>query len=222
MFLLKRKQSIQRIVLIGSGLFLIGIGITYLTIYYEGSLIQVVDIIKKMLVYSIENGRILQGFFYIPVGMMLSKKTIGKQRGWTLLFVGLISNYYIKDPGISTIFEAISSIGLFAVVEGICFVDSRVFPFVRKMSTVIYFIHMYVWSFYYKIIYGKKTYGLDSFIVTSIISSIIAIAYIYTKKRVEKRVIDFLEGFPKLMRVSREGLALFLVEFVRVIREGRS
>ena len=34
-------------------------------------------------------------------------------------------------------------------------------------------------------------------------------------------VIDFLEGFPKLMRVSREGLVLFLVEFVRVIREGK-
>lgn len=37
-----------------------------------------------------------------------------------------------------------------------------------------------------------------------------------------KRVIDIREGFPKFMRVSPEGLALFLVEFVRVIREGCS
>ena len=36
------------------------------------------------------------------------------------------------------------------------------------------------------------------------------------------RVIDIREGFPKFMRVSPEGLALFLVEFVRVIREGCS
>lgn len=36
------------------------------------------------------------------------------------------------------------------------------------------------------------------------------------------RVIDIREGFPKFMRVSPEGLALFLVEFVRVIREGYS
>lgn len=35
-------------------------------------------------------------------------------------------------------------------------------------------------------------------------------------------VIDIREGFPKFMRVSPEGLALFLVEFVRVIREGYS
>ena len=35
-------------------------------------------------------------------------------------------------------------------------------------------------------------------------------------------VIDIREGFPKFMRVSPEGLALFLVEFVRVIREGCS
>lgn len=35
-------------------------------------------------------------------------------------------------------------------------------------------------------------------------------------------IIKLRKGLPKFMRVSREGLALFLVVFVRVIREGHS
>ena len=43
------------------------------------------------------------------------------------------------------------------------------------------------------------------------------------KKQTDIRgVIKVREGLPKFMRVSREGLALFEWEFVRVIREGCS
>lgn len=186
LFLLKKRQSIQRIILFGFVCFLVGTFITYLTTYYEGNTSKLVEIVKKILVYSVENGRIFSGIFYIPIGMLLSKETIRKQVFWVFLIAGFIANFMIDNQSISTLFEAVSSIGLFGVIEKIKFADSKVFPFVRKMSTFIYFIHMYVWSFYYVIIYRVKTYGWDSFLVTSVVSSILAIVYIYARKSVWK------------------------------------
>ena len=72
----------------------------------------------------------------------------------------------------------IASIGLFGVVESFDLEDAPIYSFVRSMSTVIYFIHMYVWSVYYKIVYGEVTYGTDCFIVTTGICLAISVIYV--------------------------------------------
>jgi energy-converting hydrogenase Eha subunit C len=126
--------------------------------------------------------------FYIPMGMMFSKKSLKSSYCWILLLAGYIINVLITQPHISSILISLSSIGLFGIVSSISFKDSIVYPFIRKMSTVIYFIHMYVWSIYYKLIYNHKTFGLDSFFVTAIISSMIAIVYLLLKKRYKSKV----------------------------------
>ena len=180
--LFKKKKSIGTIFLISTVSFFLGIGITYLTRYYEGDLPQVFALIRKALRYLIGNGRILYGLFYITIGMIIAKKSIKKSIFWALLAGGFACNYFIIDPCISELLVGISSIGLFGTVMMIELKDSPVFLILRKMSTVIYFIHMYVWTFYYKIAYGEKTSGVDSFFVTVLISSIISIIYIHVKK----------------------------------------
>lgn len=167
--------------------FFLGIWITYLTCYYGGALPGPLALIKKLLVYSIATGRVLSGIFYIPIGMLFAKRTIDKRLCWFLLIWGFISNFFITDLSIGAVFVAISSIGLLGVVEGIQFADSDFFPFVRKMSIVIYLIHMYVWTFYYGIMYREKTYGMDCFAVTVLISSLIAVAYVCLKNNIGRR-----------------------------------
>lgn len=90
---------------------------------------------------------------------------------------GYTANVIIDNSGISAILVAVSAIAFFEIVKGINLVNSGFYKIVRKMSTVIYFIHMYVWSFYYKFFYGEKTYGLDCFAVTICISIVIAFIY---------------------------------------------
>ena len=92
---------------------------------------------------------------------------------------GYIANVIIYSSSISTFLVAASAIGFFEIIKETSLPDSELYHIVRKMSTVIYFIHMYVWSFYYKFVYGEKTYGFDSFAVTICIC--VAIAFIYVK-----------------------------------------
>lgn len=44
----------------------------------------------------------------------------------------------------------------------------------RKMSGTIYYIHLYAWTIYYWFMYKEKHFGMDSFIVTSIVCFIIS------------------------------------------------
>lgn len=52
-------------------------------------------------------------------------------------------------------------------------------PVIQKhLIMVMYLVHMYIWSFYYFIVYGEKTYGLDSFIVTSVLACGVSFIYV--------------------------------------------
>lgn len=94
-----------------------------------------------------------------------------------LLISVSVINCCIKNTFISSILLFIGSVSLFKIILSIELKDSIVYPCLRKMSTVIYFIHLYVWTFYYTIFYGEKKFGLTCFIAVSAIS--VSMAFIY-------------------------------------------
>ena len=55
--------------------------------------------------------------------------------------------------------------------------------FYREGSGIIYFIHMYVWTIYYWIMYREKRFGIDSFVATSLISTLLSVVYIIVDKK---------------------------------------
>lgn len=177
LILMKRKLSIKSILRVGGVLFIISILITYLT-EYEGALPAPVHVIQKLFQWSIGEGRILTGAFYIPLGIYFSKKKLPGWAAWIMMIGGYFANVIVYSSSMSTFWVAVSAIGFFEIVKEINLPDSDIYQTVRKMSTVIYFIHMYVWSFYYKFVYGEKTYGLDSFAVTTCICVVIAFIYV--------------------------------------------
>lgn len=108
----------------------------------------------------------------------------------TLLISVSVINCCIKNTFISSILLFIGSVSLFKIILSIELKDSIVYPFLRKMSTVIYFIHLYVWTFYYTIFYGEKATGMICFIATSAISMLLAFIYVYyTNKYKSKNFI---------------------------------
>lgn len=178
LLLVKHKMNIKWILCIGGGIYILSILITYLT-GYEGIFPAPILIIQKLLKWSIGNGRILRGMFYIPIGIYFSKEKLSNWLSWILMIGGYVANVIVDSTIISDVLIAVSAIAFFEIVKEINLSDSGFYQTVRKMSTVIYFIHMYVWSFYYKLVYGEKTYGFDCFVATICIC--IAIAFVYVK-----------------------------------------
>jgi hypothetical protein len=181
-FALKIKKSSSLLILISFIASIVSIGFTEL-VNYEGNLIPIIAIFQKLIKYSVANGRLFNGMIYIPIGMLMAHKKGLKFLNWIVFIVGFIANYFIDNSIISSYLLIITAIALLGIVKDIELKNSVIYSKLRSMSITIYFVHMYVWTFYYKIVYGKKTYGIDSFIVTSIISVIIAWGYTFFFER---------------------------------------
>lgn len=189
LILLYLKVSPKKAITFSSIIFLISIGIDYLSAY-TGNSNTFIELFIKMIKVSIGSGRILTGLFYLPLGCFLVQKQPNLKVSWSMLVSGYLLNVFVQNSYWSSFFVAISSIGLFCVINTIALPDSRVYPFVRKMSTIIYFLHMYVWSFYYALIYGEKTYGVDCFLVTIVIclavsAVTVTVTECYDKKKIK-------------------------------------
>ncbi len=128
-------------------------------------------IIENTIVYA----RIFSGLIYIPIGMILFRRKISPYVNWIMLLAACVARYFTGNEILDLYLTALSSIGLFGIIESLNLKDRHVYLALRMMSTDIYLIHMYVWVFYYKIVYGEKTVGVDNFIMTSIVSALIAL-----------------------------------------------
>ena len=173
---LRLKVSTKKVIILSSAVFLLSIGIDYLS-EYTGNVNTVRWLAGKLIRVSIGSGRILRGLFYLLFGCFLAQKQPNSVVSWTMLVSGYLLNIFVQNSYLSSFLVATSSIGFFCAINTIALPDSRVYPFVRKMSTVVYFVHMYIWSFYYMLRYEEKTYGIDSFFATAGICLAVSAAY---------------------------------------------
>lgn len=174
----KHRVKPLHIAIFGGILFLVGLSITEF-VSLESTFPPSISLAQKLISYTITSGRIFTGFLYIPLGMLIARKEhISSLLGAILTVIGFVGNYFF-DGFAGEALLAVCSTGLFIVISNIQLKDSPVYPIMRKISTVVYFIHMYVWTFYYTLVYGQKTFGWDSFFVVSILSVAIALVYIY-------------------------------------------
>lgn len=171
--LLKFRFSSNKLFVASIFVFFIHIGIDFLSTC-NGSSIIIIDLLAKVIKLSISSGRILSGLFFIPIGMVLTKKKPNLIVSSIMLVAGFCLNVIYDNIYLDSFFSTISSVGLFCIINSIDLPESKAYPFIRKMSTVIYYIHMYVWTFYYLIIYGNKTFGMDCFLVTTAICIVVA------------------------------------------------
>lgn len=191
LILLLMKLNVKRTGMLIAGLvcLILSILITWF-VSYEGNMPQAVSTIQNLLIISIAEGRIFTGAFYIPLGMALYKKRLPGVVNAVLLTVGFILNVLFVSDEISSVLIAITSIGLFGLIISMNLKDAPFYSYARKMSTAIYLIHMYIWTGYYMLIYGNKTYGVDSWIVTTIVSAAVASIWLILKNRYKNRALE--------------------------------
>lgn len=168
----KRGKSNKLILFIGC---LIGTFGCILTLYAE-NVFELSGTFTKnlfeLLIKIFVDGRIFTGFFYIPLGMCLQGSRKLSLSGGVLLFLGGLF-IEIKSPGIGFVYEAgraVASIGVFSFALNLEFKESAVYAKLRTMSTTIYFVHLWIWTIVYTLVYHEKTRGVVPFLLTIIFS----------------------------------------------------
>ena len=183
MLLLKKGIKFNKVMGISVCLMVWGFVFTEL-VAVKDSLPLIVQLpVKAMWVVLGPRGRLFSGIGYISLGMLygLDRKNFCRFR-YPLFIVGMLGS--IMTEGVAeSIFIAFSACGLLGIVLEIRLKDLKNYYVLRKMSTGIYFVHLYVWMSYYMLIYGTKTYGFDSFLCTVFLSALISYLYAELKRR---------------------------------------
>jgi len=179
--LLKRGMPLSGITAWGGIVFLLGMLLTEL-IGYSGALPASVMAVRQLLSKTLESGRIFTGFFYLPMGMLLAERRPSPGMGMLLSALGFLGDVLLEGvPG--ALFRGLTAIGIFIMASGVRLKSRPLYPMLRQMSIVLYFLHMYVWTFYYTLVYGQKAFGMDSFLVTSLACVLIAYLVILFQRR---------------------------------------
>lgn len=174
-FLSRRKTSLSQIVLISHIFFFCGAAVSYLLenahILPEG-LSGIFGALSRIL-YP---GRIVNGFLYISIGTIVYRRRFSNPMGYLFLLLHLAAQL----SGIEflmTLCRPLSGLGLLILASNAPLKNTPVYPLMRKLSVVLYFLHMYIWTFYYAAVYRQKTFGLDCFLVTTLICILLGLIY---------------------------------------------
>lgn len=182
-FLLRKKVGIDKILIVSFFATLLSLLFNYVGAA-ESLPVSLIPL-KRVLVYTVENGRILGGLIYMPIGMWLSHREISVKTNCVLLIAGAVLSFFFDNQLVDFYLRIITSVGFFGLVLSWRLGDSAVYPFLRESSLYIYLLHMYVWTIYSFTAYGEMRVGLNSFIVTSL--GALAITSIYWKIRNVRR-----------------------------------
>ena len=182
LYLLGRKKlPVKHIALCGVIAFLFGSALSCLFDHADllpGPLSSLAALMSKV----IFPGRILNGFHYMSMGMLAYHCRFSNKMG--IFFMALSGlSLLVQNELLGITFRLFSGLGIFVLAANVRGWNKPVFPLLRKLSTVMYFLHMYVWTFYYAIVYGEKTFGADSFLATTAVCIVLGLAYHFIPKR---------------------------------------
>lgn len=121
-----------------------------------------------------DSGRIFTGMGYISLGMLMNKHSLSIKSSISLFACGFIGKASL-DGFLAEISITICSIGFFGLVLLIRLKNGPMYKKMRIMSTLIYFLHLYVWTTFYILVFHEKTYGMISFIGTLIITLLLSV-----------------------------------------------
>ena len=132
---------------------------------------------------TVQHGRIFTGGIYLPLGMLLACRKLPTLLNKILLPTGCIASFLIHVSVIDACLLIVISVSFFGIVENFSLKEHRIYHFMRQSSMILYLIHMYIWSIYYKLLYRHKDHGIDDFLITAVLTFALAALYILLKNR---------------------------------------
>lgn len=174
--LLKLNASKNSFLIVSIIFSVISIGISWIA-GIESSKYSV-EIVQNIIAHTVYNGRIFRGMIFIPIGMCFNFKKISYNMNILIMISSFFLNCILKNYFLRSYLLILTTVSFFGIILNWKLLDHPVYHKLRKMSTIMYLIHMYIWSIYYKVLYGEKTYGLDSFIIASLCGCVVALLYL--------------------------------------------
>ena len=181
LFFIKKFKKPEYLIILSAVASIICVGVIAFA-YYEGTYSPALENLRPFVMLTTGTARLFQGLVYIPIGMLLSRKKLPTALSVLMLLAAGIVHFFVNNEYVSGYLTIMASIGLFGLIECLSLKDNAIYAKLRTYSTIIYLIHMYIWTFYYMIVYGQKTYGADGFLVTSALALVIAILYSFIRR----------------------------------------
>lgn len=197
----KKKYSTEVILAVGVAVYLISVGMDW--VVNEEHTSAALLFFEKIIGETVESGRIFRGFLYIPMGMYISEHE-NEVNTPVLALISVAAfvtgSVFYENIIVLRFTLPVLMFCFFQLILKVRFDHPKIALFLRRNSTVIYFIHLWVWSVYYYIVYGQKTYGFYCFLFTTLITLVISISYVsvkyYLLPRLKHRRIG-TQGEPK-------------------------
>lgn len=123
---------------------------------------------------------VLSAGLYIPIGIYLAKHPISPKIALAMAVSCSAMMLLLGRGGTAAV------IGIVTCLTNVELKDRPVYPFLRKISTGMYMNHMYAYTIFYFLVYGKKTDGPLTFLGTWLLSFLTAVVYQLWKTRRKK------------------------------------
>lgn len=185
-FLLLYKKNVSIYVIAAVGFLFTLIGIFFDYIDSLPSLPQYLEIIHKIFLFTFSQGRIFRGMFLIPCGILMRHKNIPLPVSIIVFALFFPLECFTSNHELVVFLLTINSVGLFGIITRINLPDSKIYPIMRKMSTTIYFIHMFVFVIFSYVVYKEEHFGLVSFAATSAICVILALLWTIIRPKIKQ------------------------------------
>lgn len=182
-FLIKKKVTAKGMLMVAIAFSFVSWGANWLT-GLTTDLPVVIEILKQLVVYSVANGRIFLGVVFLIFGMLLAKKKMNPIVSATMMIAGLIAKYLVSDYSLKGVLAVVAAVPFFDLVERIKLPDGRIYEYLRNMSATVYFIHMYIWTAVYLIMYQEKVFEPACFLITEAVTFFVSLLYVYFKNKI--------------------------------------
>lgn len=176
--LVKYNCSIRTIILIAFMVYGFGYVVEYIYQYNGGNV--VLNRIGEIFLRLGLTKRIFSGLFFLSLGVLFSEKKMNNSFSAVFLLLGLL---LFMVPFIRPIGVIIFSIAFFAICKKWTGKNNAFCILCRRMSMVVYFVHLWLWTVIYLIVYGEKKFGVEIFCLTAVLSLVVSVLYVLVVSR---------------------------------------
>lgn len=186
LFFVKKQIKEEYIFLIGF-LFYTFYEIMYIGILNQSMLSGILEKAVKLYFFVFNYGAVFAGLVYVGLGLLIAKHK--KYLNMWISLIGLMVIQVLKKYTGFTITEymrILEILLLFMILLNIKLPNSKCYPYIRNMCMLIYLSHLIFLSIYTFLIIGEPNkFGVDTFLVTLVCSTVFAFIVTYFKfKRV--------------------------------------
>lgn len=122
------------------------------------------------------NSWILWYLLFMVVGMLVARLKIPHVISVILLFVTIFLDWCGVPHFVNCV---LFSTSLFLICKEVnSSKEISLCLYLRKISVSTYFIHLWVWTMFYLVVYGEKTFGVIPFLATISITILLSVLYL--------------------------------------------